>query len=330
MLTIERILEVQQSLPADGNIELAIRLYRCAPSSFVLATDESVFVRPYTYTEVSPHGAAVVTQYASPSQMPRLIRGHFDAVWDRAIPYEEVVTAGAIGLDKGARTTGHVATYVDPETASIRIAHLIGSAQSRVWVQGVALDLLFTSPVIAEAMNTLLSHDTVDVRVLLLDPDSREARRKSFRYSAPAMMEQPSWEAIQSILAGSEETGPGDEDHRASKVYQDITGSINRFAVKHRRIANLEVRLTDTAPVGFVLIADDHLLTEQYHYGRLHNADDGYWDRPDLQLAEEMPLNEYKPVDTDSSVRLRGRSPQPFAVLEDHYKFVFEYLSHPI
>jgi hypothetical protein len=241
-----------------------------------------------------------------------------------------VVTAGAIGLDKGARTTGHIATYVDPETASVRIAHLIGSAQSRVWVQGVALDLLFTSPIIADAMNTLLSHDTVDVRVLLLDPDSREARRKSFRYNDPNELEQSSWETVQTILSESNEAGASLEDHRASKVYQDITGSINRFAAKCRRIANLEVRLTDTAPVGFVLIADDHLLTEQYHYGRLHNADDGYWDRPDLQLAEEMPLNEYKPVDTDSTEGFRGRSPQPFAVLEDHYRFVFEYLSHPI
>lgn len=89
---------------------------------------------------------------------------------------------------------------------------------------------------------------------------------------------------------------------------------------------NFQVRQYDCAPTSYVLIADDHALIEQFHYGKPVTAEASI--QAQLQLAREMPLIEY--AQPDSGLFEPKPWFNPVSVIEDHFSQVFEHFGIPV
>ena len=327
-LTLDSIRQLRRQLPRNSGVSLDVALYRTAPQSFVLLTDNEVYLQPYTYSNVTRRESSdtprtsdcvALFMYERWSLVHSAAREHFDVIWSNAVGYDELYERASIGVDRGLADSGIVNVYTDPQSALRRMVHLIRSARERVWIQGLSLNPMFARE-LDEAMNELVQRrDIPDVRLLILDPQCEQARLKSYReyVSRHALSDDPP--ELERYLR------EGDEFHQNSKIYQAIMGNMQRLRELLRGTgvggapSHVKVRCYSSAPVAYVLIADGHALVEQYHFGKQGFS---LWSA-ELQLTEEMPLLEYRRVS-------RQTPPHPFAIIEDHYEHVFDRVASPI
>jgi hypothetical protein len=105
----------------------------------------------------------------------------------------------------------------------------------------------------------------------------------------------------------------------------DSIGSIRRLCKETKPDPNrFQVKLFQSAPEAFLLISDDAVLVEQYHYGKIRA---GEASTPGVRiLGGDMPVIEYqrsKPSQDD-------RIGTPYDTLKDHFEYVFKYWASPI
>jgi hypothetical protein len=164
-------------------------------------------------------------------------------------------------------------------------------------------------------MLRLLRNPDIDTRVLILDPDSDQAIRKSYR---DYLLDQDGSTPIDYAKYAQDR-----HLHNASQIYDRLRHSAQRFRSMSAKAAgaNFQVRQYACAPTSYILIADDHALIEQFHYGKPVDANDSI--QAQLQLAREMPLIEYIRPGSDLFPRKPGLN--PLAVIEDHFTQVFEH-----
>jgi len=84
----------------------------------------------------------------------------------------------------------------------------------------------------------------------------------------------------------------------------------------------LQVRMYRSAPVCFMLAADNRILVEPYNYGKIGNKQEGA--AAPMVLGSDMPLMEFgsEPVTLyrESYDRLRF----PYSLYLDHFEYVFK------
>ena len=88
-------------------------------------------------------------------------------------------------------------------------------------------------------------------------------------------------------------------------------------------VAHCQLRYYTCAPTSYILIGDDRALVEQYHYGKARQRADSRITQ--LHLTEEMPLVEYQHPQSTLFAPKQGMD--PLAVIEDHFRHVFDYLA---
>jgi hypothetical protein len=301
----------------NGN-SLQVRFYRMTPGSFTFITNGSSFVRTYYAGLVGPSPAPVWC-YDGKSAEHKVECQHFDILWETSsVPCEESLQRKFVGVDQGISESGITNIYTDLDGAQERIKWLISNATERVWIQGVSLSHHLSSP-LEEAMLGLLRAKSVDTRLLILDPDSDQAYLKSYRdYLLDEDWSAGGIEYDKYLLDRSL--------HEQSAIYAQLQYSTRRLmgmSVK-AGTGHFQLRHYSCAPTSYVLIADDHALVEQFHYGKPMAASGSI--QAHLQLAREMPLMEYE---TPASV-LFGSKPglDPFAVIENHFTHVFDHFGH--
>jgi hypothetical protein len=306
----------------NGN-SLHVRFYRAAPPFFLFAARQGVFTHSYYHglaADPRAVAAAAVWRFSADSSAYQATCRHFDAIWDTdSVPCDEFLLDKAIGTDQGIGESGILNIYTDLESAQERIRWLISHAKQRVWLQGVSLSH-HLSPPLAEVMLGLLQSDSIDTRVLILDPESDQAIRKSYR---DYLLDQDGGAVI------DYDTYAKDRHlHSTSQFYAGLRHSGQRFQGMSAKAAagNFQVRQYACAPTSYILIADDHALMEQFHYGKPVAA--GGSIKAQLRLAREMPLIEYGSPGTD----LFASKPwlNPLAVIEDHFSQVFEHFGFPV
>ena len=301
----------------NGN-SLQVRFYRTTPGAFTFITDGSSFVRTYYAGLVGPSPAPVWC-YDGESEEHRVECQHFDIIWDTSsISCEESLQQKFLGVDQGINESGIINIYTDLDGAQERIKWLIGNARERVWIQGVSLSH-HLSPPLEEAMLRLPRFSSVDTRLLTLDPNCEQARLKSYRdYLLDEDWSARGIEYDKYLLDGSL--------HEQSAIYAQLQYSTRRLLGMSPKagMGHFQLRHYACAPTSYVLIADDHALVEQFHYGKPMAAASSI--QAHLQLAREMPLVEYE---TPASV-LFGSKPglDPFAVIVDHFSHVFDHFGH--
>lgn len=297
---------------------LQVRFYRAAPPFFLFAARQGVFTHSYYHgLAADPRriASAAVWHFSAESAAYRASCRHFDAIWDTdSVPCGDFLLHGAIGTDQGIGESGIVNIYTDRESAQERIRWLISNARKRVWIQGVSLSH-HLSPPLEEVMLGLLQAGSVDTRVLILDPDSDQAFRKSYR---DYLLDQDG-----STIIDYDTYVQNKYLHNTSQFYSRLRHSAQRFESMSSKAtaASFQVRQYACAPTSYILIADDHALIEQFHYGKPVHA--GGSIKAQLQLAREMPLIEYVRPASD----LFASKPwlNPLAVIEDHFSQVFEH-----
>jgi hypothetical protein len=301
---------------------LQLRFSRTVPPFFLFAAQQSAFTRSYYYGLADPRApaSAAVWHFSADSSAYQSTCRHFDTIWDTdSVPGEELLYQKSIGIDQGISESGIVNIYTDRESAQERIEWLIAHAKSRVWIQGVSLSHHLSSP-LEEIMLSLLRRPAVDTRVLILDPASDQAIRKSYR---DYLLDQEDG-AVTDYASYAQNK----DRHKASLIYDKLRYSAQRFARMGASAAagNFQVRQYACAPTSYVLIADDHALIEQFHYGKPVTAEASI--QAQLQLAREMPLIEYtQPVPGLFEPKPRFN---PISVIEDHFSQVFEHFGIPV
>jgi hypothetical protein len=301
----------------NGN-SLQVRFYRTTPGSFTFITNGSSFVRTY-YAGLVSSSPAPVWCYDGQSAEHKAECQHFDVIWDTSsVSCEESLHQSFIGVDRGISESGIVNIYTDLGGAQERIKWLISNARRRVWIQGVSLSHHLSSP-LEEAVLRLPRVSSVDTRLLILDPDSDQAYLKSYRdYLLDEDWSARGIEYDKYLLDKSL--------HEQSAIYAQLQYSTRRLMGMSAKASpgHFELRHYGCAPTSYVLIADDHALVEQFHYGKPVTASDSM--QAHLQLAREMPLVEYE---SPASVLFGSKSGlDPFAVLENHFSHVFDHFGH--
>ena len=299
---------------------LQLRFSRTVPPFFLFAAQQSAFMRSYYHGLATDPRAEAVWHFSAESSAYQATCRHFDTVWDTdSVPGEELLHHKSIGIDQGISESGIVNIYTNRQSAQERIEWLIAHAKNRVWIQGVSLSHHLNPP-LEEIMLSLLRRPPVDTRVLILDPDSDQAIRKSYR---DYLLDQQHGAATDYASYAEDK-----DHHEASLIYDKLRYSAQRFARMSANAAagNFQVRQYACAPTSYVLIADDHALIEQFHYGKPVTAEDSI--HAQLQLAREMPLIEY--TRPESGLFEPKPSFNPISVIEDHFSQVFEHFGSPV
>jgi hypothetical protein len=305
----------------NGN-SLQVRFCRALPPFFLFATPQGMLTSSYHDSlpaDPGAAGSAATWQFRSGSAAYQARCRHFDALWDTdSVPGEELLSHKAIGTDQGIGESGILNIYTSRESAQARIGWLVENARRRVWIQGVSLSHHLNPPLEKEMLGLLAR--SLDTRILILDPDSEQAVRKSYR---DYLLDQDGDAVI------DYDTYARDARlHKASQVYGRLRHSLQWFESLSAKATagNFHVRQYACAPTSYILIADDHALVEQFHYGKPVDAEGSI--EAQLQLAREMPLIEYgKP-----GSKLFAAQPwlNPLAVVEDHFSQVYEHFGYPL
>jgi len=315
-----RLTQLTQLEPdSQTRVTLELRFYRVLPQLFLCATDQSAFSHAYIVPRIGESApAGPVFQLESGSALYNGMLAHFDLIWQSAaVPAQAARRDFADGTDRGIHQSGICNIYTDSSRARERIVRLMETAQRRIWIQGISLYPMLLSSV-TRAIEDAIQRDGVEIRLLILDPDCGQAVTKSFQ-------EHVSTSRHSDVVESWRQYREDPAIHRRSQLYNMIRESIRRAMEigAHADPARYQVRLYDSAPGSYLLLVDDRVLVEQYHYG-----EESRRHRSPLELAEEMPLVEYEM--TPSDLFRNDAKARPFSVLENHFNFIFSQLSIPV
>src|SRR5262249_12747758 len=107
-----------------------------------------------------------------------------------------------------------------------------------------------------------------------------------------------------------------------SDLYRDTQQTIKRIhAMNSRNNRKIDFRLYDSAPACFMLLIDDTVLIEQYHYG---NVPSPRSTTENILLGEDTALVEYLRPDPNRPDLYADRlEVDTIGLMEDHFNFVF-------
>ena len=312
----------------DGHaVTLEFRVYRDFPPNFLFAVGRTVFVQPYylhNYGSERPH--MPVLKYDPNSAMSAALVNQFDLMWVKASASPgNMIEDKPVRIDGGAARTGIMELYTNAHMAIAQLERLMRSAQRRVFVQGISL-VPFIRGELNDVFIEAVNRKDVTVRVLILDPRSEAAKQKTFaRYESTGdERAKAGWLAYGEAEAGR--YGP----HQSSDIYDNIRNSLISF-MRVARDANrdvpgkVQVRLCNSVE-AFIMVADDYVLYEPYHFGNEFNLT--YPSQTPLQLAGNMPLVEFHPPRPDPFLPRRGTNvSSPVEVCVSHFERVFTQFS---
>lgn len=311
---------------ADKNFDTTgvrfnFRFYQLPPIFFLLRTNIASYVEPY-YFWASRSTAASMPIYRCSSLLQSGMKDHFNLIWDSAsLSPEQFFDQHYVGIDRGINQCGAINVFLDGEQARKRMVWHLKQAKRRIWLQGVSLRSFFDeglSPnnLYAEIQRAFARG--IEIRILLLDPESEQASFRAFRErllrpDLPHMTLQ--------------EYQQNQTERQKDRLYRETNESIDQI----RRIVrvgnkNLQVKLYSAAPSCFMLLVDDVVLVEQFQYGKIAKADEN--DLVNPVLGKDMPLIEYAHTPTNLFEPVLGRN--AFQLMEDHFKYVFKECAYPI
>lgn len=306
---------------ADGTpraeVSFDFRLYRLPPTIFLLSTTTVSYAQPYYFWSRRQFEISMPLLRLEGSALHRAMHDHFDLIWDHASVDGAAWLRGFdIGIDRGALEAGLVNVFSDSRAARSRMCWLLANATGRVWLQGVSLKSFFEFGDLHAALLSAMARPEVDIRVLLLDPGSEQAHFRSFREHEFADHCDRASTQVAEYLPGC---------HEDSALVRDTRATLNRITRLARDNPRIRARLYRTAPSCFMLIVDDKVLVEQYHYGKTMPVEFAGHGTPPI-LGKDMALFEYarSPQRGFMDLDTLDVSRNSYELLADHFGFVFE------
>jgi hypothetical protein len=343
------------------------RLYTVSPIMSIYHTDKVSYIQPYYYwdsrkpiTRYIPMLRCVTKENSDKGNIDSVrmihyeIEHHFNWIWDYAsVPAETYRDGGFHGVDLGLYQAGAVNVFNNSDDAGQRIIYLLKNAKRRVYIQGITLRTFFgaSSPmdrpvarmVQREMENLILraNDENLEIKVLLLNPRSDQAIFRSYR---EYRLECDRFNKTAVTLADyrAEKANQKHQDHTLFRDTITSLENIEYMAQKLKPTAKqrFQYALYSSAPACFILIVDDYVLVEQYHYGKSvsgarHTSSTSETDPViPIILGKDMPKIEF--VKEPSSIFTASQNPaqstyveNAFRLLEDHFNFVFKHCSEP-
>lgn len=326
LLTAQTLQDFMKTIPTspEAGISFEVRLYRLPPQLFLLSTDKVSYVMPYYFWR----GAEDMPLFKLANIEAQLSQGmydHFDLIWQKAsISLEQFLEEHHVGLDKGMYECGAINVYDSLEKARKRILHLLGNVEERVYIQGISLNSTLGGIDGSQPDDLLhvigdLVRRGKEVKILLLDPESEQAKFRAFREWCLQKRQPDTFKQYQK--------------QASEKLYWDTNETIRKLAAlqydllhQNAKIDTLSIMKYDAAPCCFMFLVDNTVLVEQYIYGIVTR------DRPNGQspsiLGGEMPLVEY--VSQPGDLYEARPDKRVFEMMKDHFNFVFKHYAHPI
>jgi hypothetical protein len=324
--SLQRVAEAR----GHRDVRMEFRVSRVLTQCFVLATDHSAYVQPYYLLQTAGDTVTMpVLLYGAESGMRAALGRHFDVLWSYASADPDDPTDGKpVRIDRGAGHSGLVEIYTDATEGRAQMARLLESARHRVWIQGISNVPVTESP-LNEVFEKAAHRDGVNVRVLVLDPRCETACQKTFalfqKHGDPCV--RAGWQAYRSMC--DDPAGP----HQSSSTYHNVRHAIDWFS-RVAEAANsrdypdkVAVRLCSSVN-AFMLVVDDHVLLEPYHYGDGTKTE--FRAQTPLQLADDMPLFEFHAPNSPLFRRTRDGYSNPLRICETHIERVFRDFSWPV
>ena len=236
---------------------------------------------------------------------------HFNWIWDHAsISLDEYFNDHLIGIDEGARESNIINIYYEKdlkqERSRQRILHLISKTKKILWIKGISLKSFFKYGDLFDSISNACLIETLDIRILLIDPNSEQARLRSFR-------------EFLMIRSDSKLDEFSDDERKKQRLYKDTMDSIANISDHLKELNssctnhNFKARIFFSAAEAFTLITDDGALVEQYHYGKIRPTQSQ--DSKGKILGGDFPVVEYKRNDNDVF--------DPYRILKDHFNYIF-------
>jgi len=244
---------------------------------------------------------------------------HFDWIWTNAsISSYDFMEAKTVGIEKGFSQSGVTNVFTDPQDARKRIVHLLRQAKKRLRIQGISLNSFFDRGDLFASIKQLVEENKLEeIQILILNPESEQAYYRSFR---EYLFENPE--------TTFEKYRSDPELHKRSTLYTDTYETINNIRLTKllKKNNRFRVNLYDSTPACFMLMVDDSVLVEQYHYGKILPEDET--DNFPVILGKDMPSIEY--TQSPTAIFETNALRIPFKLLENHFRFVFDKSSQPL
>jgi hypothetical protein len=305
-----------------GRVTFDFRLYRLAPTTFMCATDRVSYVHPYYFWPRRQFDVTLPLMRLERTPLHKAMADHFDLVWRTAsVDGAAWADANEVGIDKGALEVGTANVFVGHNLGYNRMCWLISHARERVWIQGISLKSFFEWGRLNAALRRALDNG-VEVRILLLDPDCEQAKFRSYR-------EHDLSDHCERRNTSYADYLKNERCHAASSLVHDTNVTISKVRGSLGPKMGNNTRLYSSSPSCFVLIVDDEVLVEQYHYGKAVPPEFRREDQaaPPI-LGKDMALVEYSK--NVSTVVTSDESRHPHDLLVDHFNFVYEHCSVPV
>ncbi|MDY0357735.1 MAG: hypothetical protein RBR19_17765 [Sedimentisphaerales bacterium] len=312
----------------NEKVTFEAKVYRTAPILYLVWTPCTAFVQQYYFRprHRDVNVSIPVAQYSNkpccdthPHSIHEELRFHFDWIWDNAsVSLKKYVDEHCMGIGAAVNEAGITNIYYDSDLSRQRILHLIRQPDNkRLWIKGISLRSFFRWGDLFDALTTVARRPDIDLRILLINPDSEQANMRSFREFA---------------MTGSPMTFDGfdDDARRDQRLYKDTVESINQVrgflqeCRQREEKVEMRVKLFRSATEAFLLITDDSVLVEQYHYGKIGPGLDGETSRK--ILGGDVPLIEYSRREKSGDNILKD----PYRIFSDHFEFVFDHYAASI
>ena len=329
--TARRLADLKADVAARARTDPGIgvsfdfRLYRATPTVFMMSTNRAAYMQPYYFWSKRHFETSMPVMRFETTFGLEAMNDHFELLWDFAsVDGGSWLKACDIGHERGSYESGVVNIFTDHRQGYDRLCWLIENATERVYIQGVSLKSFFEPGRLFAAVQRAIARPDVDLRIMLLDPDGTQARYRSFREHQFADHCDRQYQRYEEYFSQ-----PG--CHRESTLSQDTGASIRHIQAIRRRdsTSRFELRLYDASPSCFLMIADDHALVEQYHYGKYIPG--GRIERlgtPPI-LGKDMSLVEFARTRQDDTLIDLAGTRNSFDLLHDHFNFVFDACATP-
>jgi len=295
-------------------VTFSARVYRTSPTMFLAWTPYAAFVQSYYFRPRHTKGHYPTINFHTSGKEESVhqeLGFHFDWIWDKAsTTLEEHLNLLNVGVAETVRDANISNMFYNYAESRARIIKLIEKTQKRLWIKGISLHSYFTyaNSDLIEAVIKAYERN-VDVKILLINPNSEQAKFRSFR----------------EYLMGHPDSQMEHFDEKArhgERLYTDTATSINfiRLQLKNRILnKELGVKLYNSGPECFTLLTDEAVLVEQYHYGKITGSV-----QTGLILGGDIPVTEYLKKQAD---QIADKKKDPYQLFMDSFEYVYDHCS---
>lgn len=307
--------EAEKRKQLNSLVSFSYRLYPTAPILFLIRTNVASYVQSYYFWKSrEPDVSMPLIRYNRLSPLHNGMKDHFEWIWDHSsVSSIDYYKEHSLGVDRGLHQSGAINVFDDPQEAKRRIIALMQKTEKVLYIQGFSLRAYSNADdSLYKELRRIVREGKVDVRILLINPESEQAIYRSYR---EFWLENPD-----NTLSLEEFTT---QKHKNGQLFRDTERTISQF----RRIAPLNspkfhVKLYNTAPYFFLLMTDTSVVVEQYHYGKIE------LDEENKVLGRDMARFEYTAFPQD--LHDLDKPLQTYQLLRTHFDFVFNHCSEEL